>query len=132
MVKLQQPSLSCPGLVFLQGHAIKHYCVQEQFLLVLSQTVLRAFLTSQISQHIKLLLTDPVQPGLFYKQLCHSVTDPWFMKISLRRRQAPTEMVLLVIKQTRLHFFFTFQILNLEGHQNCMSGPRVTAILLKK
>ena len=38
-------------------------------------------------------LTDPVWPGLFYKQLCHwlinSLSHSWFVKISLRRRHAP-------------------------------------------
>ena len=37
-------------------------------------------------------------------------------------------MVLSVIKKTLSQFFL--ETLNLEGHQNCITGSRVTAILL--
>ena len=39
-------------------------------------------------------------------------------------------MVLSVIKQPILQFFF--EILNLKGHQNCITSSRVTAILLDR
>ena len=41
---------------------------------------------------------------------------------------AATKMVLLVIKLAMLHIFV--EILNLEGHPNCRTGSRVTAVLL--
>ena len=49
------------------------------------------------------------------------------MKISLRRRQA-----LMVEDGAFSHKIDYVAILNIEGHQNCITGSRVTAILLNE
>ena len=58
----------------------------------------------------------------------NSVSDP-LVKISLRRRHAL--MVGDSASSHKIDYVRKFQeILNLEGHQNCITGLRVTAILL--
>ena len=47
------------------------------------------------------------------------------MEMSLRRRHA-----LMLEDGTFSHKIDNFSILNLEGHQNCITGSRVMAILL--
>ena len=51
------------------------------------------------------------------------------MKISLRRRHAP--MIENGALSHKIDYITIFkEILNLEGHQNCTTGSRVTAIFL--
>ena len=53
----------------------------------------------------------------------------WFVKISLRRRHAP--MVGSGSFSHKMDYNTIFsEILNLEGHQNKITGSRVTVILL--
>ena len=55
--------------------------------------------------------------------------SPWFVKVSLRRRHAP--MVGNGALSHKIDYITIYEeILNLEGHQNCTTGSRVTAILL--
>ena len=50
------------------------------------------------------------------------------MKVSLQRRHAP--MVGNGAMSHKIDFITIFEIQNLEGHQNCTTGSRVTANLL--
>ena len=58
------------------------------------------------------------------------MSDSWFVKISLRSRHAPIVRNGAFSHKIDYITIFVKEILNLKGHQNRITGLRVTAILL--
>ena len=87
------------------------------------------------SENLLQFLADPGKARAALQthlSLINSLTD-WlshhFVKISLRRRHAQTVKNDASSHKTN-YIDILSKILNLEGHQNCCIGPKVTAILL--
>ena len=76
-----------------------------------------------------LFLADPGKArGCPTNSFVNSFSKSWFVKISLQRRYP-----LMVEDGAFSHKIYNcFQILNLEGHPNCISGSKVMAILLNQ
>ena len=67
--------------------------------------------------------------GLLYKHLRDSLGHSWFVKISLQRRHAL--MVGDGASSHKIDYVIVIKnFLNPEGHQNRISGSKVTAVLL--
>ena len=79
---------------------------------------------------LKYIISRPGRSqGLLYKHLCHSLSEP-FPPTALRRRHA--QMVRDSTFCYKIDYVEVIKnFLNLEAHQNWISGSKVTVILLK-